>query len=311
MKPRINRREFLVGAAALTGRAVAQDNDRPRITGVAGMHIRVSDMDRSLDHYCGWLGLGRAFEERVANGNRAVYLTLDPTHYIVLESGLDSKDDRFVAHALLTSDVDAAHLFFRKHNVAGLTVVGPHPTGARGFRFQNPDQQLVEMLEFRDDSRLFEGRPAPDCITTRFSHVGFLVGSLSRANAFYQELLGFREVWRGAGANAEHLAWVNMEVPNGQDYIEYMLYRTMPAPDRRGTVNHGCLWVDDLDASLRRLSAKHGSQRYERDLPVVYGRNDRRLCNLYDPDGTRVELMEPTTITGKPAANSMLPPPIA
>lgn len=308
----MNRRGFLAGTAAMAAvPAFAQDEDRPRITGVAGMHIRVSDMERSLDHYQGWLGLGRAFEERLANGNRVLYLTLDPTHYIALESGLDPKDDRFVAHALLTRDVEQAHAFFRKRNVAGLSAVGPHPTGARAFRFRNPDQQLVEMLEFRDDSRLFEGMPAPDCVSTRFSHVGFLVGSISRANAFYQELLGFREIWRGAGANAEHLAWVNMEVPDGREYIEYMLYKTMPAPDRRGTVNHGCLWVDDLDASLRRLAAKHGSQHYGRDLPVIYGRNDRRLCNLYDPDGTRVELMEPTTITGKPAADSQLPPPIA
>ncbi len=291
--------------------AFAQENDRPSITGVAGMHIRVSDMQRSLDHYQGWLGLGLAFEERLPNGNRVVYLTLNPTHYIALESGLDPKEDRFVAHALLTKDLEKAHAYFQKHNVAGLTAMGPHPTGARSFRFRNPDQQLVEMLEFRDDSRLFEGRPAPDCISTRFSHVGFLVGSLSRANAFYREMLGFRELWRGAGANAEHLAWVNMEVPHGNEYIEYMLYRTMPAPDRRGTVNHGCLWVDDLDAALRRLAAKHGLRSYQRDLPVVYGRNQRRLCNLYDPDGTRVELMEPTTLTGQPAASSPLPPPNA
>lgn len=306
-----SRRVFLAGAAGLAAKAFAQDRDTPRITGVAGMHVRVSDMARSLDHYHGWLGLGNAFEERLPNGHRVIYLTLDPTHFIVLESGLDPREDRFVAHALLTSDIQQAHAYFRKHNVNGLSAIDAHPTGARAFRFRNPDQQLVEMLEFQNDSRLFEGRPAPDCISTSFSHVGFLVGSLARANAFYQDLLGFREVWRGAGANAEHIAWVNMEVPNGDEYIEYMLYKTMPAPDRRGTVNHGCLWVDDLDAALRRLGAKHGANRYERDLPVVYGRNDRRLCNLYDPDGTRVELMEPTTITGKPAANSPLAPPIA
>jgi hypothetical protein len=30
---------------------------------------------------------------------------------------------------------------------------------------------------------------------------------------------------------------------------------------------------------------------------------------LFDPDGTRVELMEPKTIDGKPAPSSALPPP--
>jgi lactoylglutathione lyase len=31
--------------------------------------------------------------------------------------------------------------------------------------------------------------------------------------------------------------------------------------------------------------------------------------NLFDPDGTRVELMEPETIDGQPAPPSTLPPP--
>jgi lactoylglutathione lyase len=32
--------------------------------------------------------------------------------------------------------------------------------------------------------------------------------------------------------------------------------------------------------------------------------------NLFDPDGTRVELMEPNTIDGKPAPSSTAPPPV-
>jgi len=33
--------------------------------------------------------------------------------------------------------------------------------------------------------------------------------------------------------------------------------------------------------------------------------------NLYDPDGTRVEIMEPNTVTGKPVPSSAAPPPLA
>jgi hypothetical protein len=38
--------------------------------------------------------------------------------------------------------------------------------------------------------------------------------------------------------------------------------------------------------------------------------NRKRQLNIYDPDGTRVELMEPTTIDGKPAPPSTARPPI-
>jgi len=36
---------------------------------------------------------------------------------------------------------------------------------------------------------------------------------------------------------------------------------------------------------------------------------DRVTLCLFDPDGTRIELMEPNTIDGQPAPSSTLPPP--
>ena len=37
--------------------------------------------------------------------------------------------------------------------------------------------------------------------------------------------------------------------------------------------------------------------------------NRKRQINLYDPDGTRIELMEANTVDGKPAPTSIAPPP--
>jgi len=42
---------------------------------------------------------------------------------------------------------------------------------------------------------------------------------------------------------------------------------------------------------------------------VHVGKNGKRQVNLYDPDGTRVELMEPNTVDGKAVASSTAPPP--
>ena len=39
------------------------------------------------------------------------------------------------------------------------------------------------------------------------------------------------------------------------------------------------------------------------------GVNGKRQVNLYDPDGTRVEMMEAMTADGKPVPPSMAPPP--
>jgi lactoylglutathione lyase len=42
---------------------------------------------------------------------------------------------------------------------------------------------------------------------------------------------------------------------------------------------------------------------------VQVGKNGKRQVNLYDPDGTRVELMEAQTADGKPVPPSTAPPP--
>jgi hypothetical protein len=44
-------------------------------------------------------------------------------------------------------------------------------------------------------------------------------------------------------------------------------------------------------------------------MEIRTGRNRKRQCNLFDPDGTRIELMEPKTVDGQPAPPSDAPPP--
>ena len=51
------------------------------------------------------------------------------------------------------------------------------------------------------------------------------------------------------------------------------------------------------------------ANEYQRALEVRTGINRKRQLNLYDPDGTRVELMEPNTIDGVPTPSSQAPPP--
>ena len=49
---------------------------------------------------------------------------------------------------------------------------------------------------------------------------------------------------------------------------------------------------------------------YGHKLEPRVGTNRKRQLNLYDPDGTRVELMEPDTIDGQPVPPSTAPLPV-
>jgi len=85
------------------------------------------------------------------------------------------------------------------------------------------------------------------------------------------------------------LSWVNLRVPEGNDYIEFMFYRNLPPPDKRGVEHHICLEAPDLAATLALLDHRPYRNGYARTLEPRTGINRRRQLNLFDPDGTRVE----------------------
>src|SRR5205814_3763382 len=145
-------------------------------------------------------------------------------------------------------------------------------------------------------------------ISQRLMHAGFTVGSAAAAMRFYADILGLREFWRGS-SNGTELSWINMRVPDGDTYVEFMLYRDPPDAQRRGVQNHICLEVPDVTKAALELERRAAAAGYTRTIEVRTGRNRKRQANLYDPDGTRIELMELATIDGQAAQALSAPPP--
>jgi lactoylglutathione lyase len=145
-------------------------------------------------------------------------------------------------------------------------------------------------------------------VSTRMMHVGILVGDPERAMKFYRGVLSFQEFWRGS-RDGKVLDWVNMKVPDGDSYIELMLYSDLPAPTARGTAHLGCLEVPDINETKAWLEARPAAKDYTRPLEIRTGINRKRQMNLFDPDGTRSEVMEPVTVDGKPAPSATAPAP--
>jgi lactoylglutathione lyase len=88
-----------------------------------------------------------------------------------------------------------------------------------------------------------------------------------------------------------------------------MLYKEPPTLARLGTLHHLCLEVPDIQAAQAGLDARPARKEYTHTLEIKTGVNRKRQLNLYDPDGTRIELMEPKTVDGAPAPSSSAPPP--
>jgi hypothetical protein len=74
-------------------------------------------------------------------------------------------------------------------------------------------------------------------------------------------------------------------------------------------LNHISLEVPDVPKSAAELETRPARKLYARTIEHKTGINRRRLLNLFDPDGTRTELMEPDTVDGVAPVWSNAPAP--
>ncbi len=289
-----------------------QELARPRILGLAHVAFHVGDIAKARVFYEGFLGYQEPFTLDKPDGSLAVaFVKVNDEQYIELSPGLDPKADRLYHISFYTDDAEAMRAYLGRQGVKVPGQVTKGRIGNLNFNVTDPDGHTVEFVQYVPDGRSVRntGKFTGDGrISTRMRHVGILVGNLGAAQRFYGDVLGFRETWRGSSSGTV-LSWVNMKVPEGDDYIEFMLYRELPAPDRRGTPHHICLETPDLARALKLLEARPNRMDYQRPVESRVGTNRRRLANLFDPDGTRVELMEPATVDGIPTPSSTAPPP--
>ena len=295
--------------------------ERPKILGVAHMAIYVKDLAKTRQFYEEFLGFGEPFTLPPKNGQpgvRIAFVKVNDYQYIEIFNEADRGEGQLNHISIYTDSADRMYSYLKGRGIAVIADKGSvqkGQTGNKNFNVQDPDGHIVEIVEYQSDS--WTARESgkfmpPTRIATEIMHVGFLVGDLEKSTTFYNGLLGFHETWRGGG-NPKVLSWVNMRAPEGKDYLEFMLYSKLPAPDGRGTKNHLSLMVPDADKALAELQTRAARGLYHppegKPMEIQLGVNRKRQINLYDPDGTRIELMEPNTVDGKPAPSSGAPPP--
>jgi lactoylglutathione lyase len=293
--------------------AQAQPPERPRILGIAHVALRVSDIEKSRAFYKDFLGFTEPFS--LSNPDGALSLTfikVNDEQYLELFPGLDSGADRLHHLAFQTDDAERLRVYLASRAVRVPDRVPKGRIGNLNFNITDPDGHTLEIVEYAPAgwSMREKGKFMPsNRISRHILHAGILVGDLAAARHFYGDILGFREIWRGS-SDGKTLSWVNLQVPDGGDYVEFMLYRDLPSPGHRGVQHHIALETPSVAAALTELEQRPYRKTYTRPLEPRIGINRRRQLNLFDPDGTRTELMEPVTVDGQPAPPSNAPPPV-
>lgn len=307
MKKSISNALLTLIMMACIGTCYAQTPPRPKITGVAHAAFLTKDYTNTTKFYTDFLG----YENPISLSNRdgspmMTFVKINDRQWVELFPEKEAGTDRLYHFGLETDDAEAMRLYLaaKGYNVPKTTPKGK--TGNSNYFVTDPNGTICEFVQYNPEGLTVKnfGKNMPSSrIATMMSHVGFMVADLDKALGFYCDVLGFKEIWRG-GKDPAKVTWVHLQVPEGTQTIELMLYEKELSKATRGVFNHICLEVDSVPMAIERLSERHLPQGCKDQKVFSTGVNKKRQINCYDTDATRVEIMEKNTVDGTPAPSS-------
>lgn len=296
---------FLPFTLSFPGGSLGISQTRPPIVGLAHIGLKTSDLAAARDFYGRDLGFAEAFSlDKPEGGLMLAYFKVNDHQYIEIFPGLkDDSEDRLSHICFETTDARQLRDYLASRGVTTPDKLKPGLDGNYSFMVKDPDGHNVEFMEYLPGSlhsRNF-GKALPgDRISRHIIHAGIIVADREAADRFYRDILGFREMWHG-GMTDDRTDWVDMRVPDGTNWLEYMLNVHNPSPKTRGVMHHLALGVPSVANAYQTLVARGVKAGEE---PKI-GRDGKWQLNLYDPDLTRTELMEPKPVR-TPCCSPML-----
>jgi len=257
---------------------------RPKITGIDHVRLYVSNVDKSRAFYSDVLGLP-------ASGGGCAGVTrpcfpVNRYQQVELEKAPTPAPQNWLAEiAFATDDVPTMRRYLQAHGVAAGAIA---KDGGRRPYFEMRDPEGTHIAFVQRPAAIANYEISRRQISSRMFHAGFVVKDLAKENHFYVDLLGFRLYWYGAFKD-DGTDWYELQVPDGDNWIECML-NIAPDADHKelGIQNHFSLGVKNAQSVAAELRAR-GLSSF--DGPEV-GRDGKSSLDAYDPDGTRVEVME-------------------
>jgi catechol 2,3-dioxygenase-like lactoylglutathione lyase family enzyme len=274
---------------------------RPQILGISHIALYTSHPAESEHFYVHDLGLKKGPDPEHSDGVR--YYVNQEQFVEVLPLPPSQGVNRLDCIAYLTSDADQTRRWLGAHGVAVPTAVQHGDDGSAWFRVKDPEGNQVEftqpsprLLAIKRTANLYS-LDATEPVGRRIIHCGMLVHSRQKEDTFYRRLLGFQPYWYG-GMQPGRLDWVSQQVPDGHDWLEYMLTSgpsgsgipAMMSQQRLGVLNHFSLGVVNMEKTVTELASEDRLDNHH--VGPQLGKDGKWQFNLFDPDDTRVELME-------------------
>ncbi|MGD0667259.1 MAG: VOC family protein [Bryobacteraceae bacterium] len=297
MKRRLGLLAATLAWCAAAANAQTAPVPRPPIVGVGHIALKTDNLAAARNFYGHDLGFEEPFTlDKPTGGLLLTYFKVNDHQYIEIFPELKgAAEDRLSHICFETTDAGKlrAYLAWRGVKVPDSLQLGRD--GNYSLMVQDPDGHNVEFMEYIPGSlhsRNFGKYLPATRISERIIHVGITVKDRAAADRFYKDILGFHETWHG-GMTDDRTDWVDMRVPDGTDWLEYMLNVNNPTPRTLGVMHHLALGVPSVARALETLKAR--GMDLDGEQPKI-GRDGKWQLNLYDPNLTRVELMEPKPV---------------
>ncbi|HZD51215.1 MAG TPA: VOC family protein [Silvibacterium sp.] len=272
--------------------AIAQS--RPPITGVSHIAVYTSHPEAAEKYYVHDIGLFKGPDPENPAGVRYY---VNSTQFVeVLPLPVGNGPDRLDHLAYTTADAEALRLYLAAHKIEVPASVEHGSDGSLWFHVKDPEGNVVGFVQPPAHPLSIAGA---DPIGHHIIHVGMSVHSAEVENKFYRDLLGFRPYWFG-GMKPGVIDWVSQQVPDGHDWIEYMV---SPLPvgaspevmqKQFGVLNHVSIGVVNMENAVTTLDS--GGRLDNQHTGPQIGKDGKWQYNLFDPDLTRLELMEFTNV---------------
>jgi catechol 2,3-dioxygenase-like lactoylglutathione lyase family enzyme len=271
--------------------AFAHAAERPKITGIANIAVKVDDLDEARKFYTGVVGMAEAFQTKdpAVDGPLACFKVNDRQFVEVSPTLKDQNEDRLIRIGFETADARKLRDYLAAKSIAVPARIDKDPNGNLSFVVKDPDGHAVQFVQYlkgsahlRDAGKHLVGARVSD----HMLHVGVRVVDPAKSDAFYKDILGFRLQWKG-GPTDDRFEWISMMVPDGHDWLEYMVRPAQPTPRQLGVLNHYALGTLDID-KVHKTVIERG---YTPPQPPNIARDGRWLLQLYDKNFTRTEMM--------------------
>jgi len=272
--------------STLTLSATAQNApERPKITGISHLAIYATDPMVTEHYYVDVVGAVKEPDPENAKGAR---YALSSTQFIeVLPLPANAGISRLDHAALNTTSAEGMRKYLAAKGWAVPAKVTKGSDGSQWFEVLDPEGNKIQFVQPSATAKV----EAPNALGHHIIHVGFLVKDRAKEDTFFRALLGFRPYWWGGMTDTE-IDWVSQQTPDSRDWIEYMLTPNPSSVSQHtlGVMDHIAIGEVSVFETYKVLAAANRLGQTHDPGPKM-GKDGKGQFNMYDPDGTRLELM--------------------